>query len=51
MGERHPQWGQAAASLILANAGGSMSNYDGQDCDHRIKGGIFTNGTISLPMD
>jgi fructose-1,6-bisphosphatase/inositol monophosphatase family enzyme len=36
--------GQAAASLILRNAGGAMFNYDRTAYDHRVKGGIFTNG-------
>ena len=40
--------GQAAASLILANAGGSMVDYDRNEYDHRAKGGVFTNGRINL---
>ncbi len=40
--------GQAAASLILKNAGGGMWNYDQTDYDHRIKGGIFTNGKFEI---
>ncbi|MBN1649210.1 MAG: hypothetical protein JW874_14325 [Spirochaetales bacterium] len=38
--------GQAAASLILKNAGGSMYNYNKSEYDFRSKGGIFTNDTL-----
>jgi myo-inositol-1(or 4)-monophosphatase len=40
--------GQSAASLILANAGGSMWDYNGTDYNHKTKGGLFTNGKIKL---
>ena len=40
--------GQAAASLILRNAGGAVLNYDNREYDHRTKGGIFTNGRIEI---
>lgn len=40
--------GQAAASLILPNAGGSAMNYPSGEYDHHAKGGVFTNGQIDL---
>ncbi|MDP4182381.1 MAG: hypothetical protein Q8942_14985 [Bacillota bacterium] len=40
--------GQAAASLILKNAGGSLYNYDFSEYDHCKKGIIATNGKIDL---
>lgn len=40
--------GQAAAALILMNAGGRVLNYDFSDWDHRQKGIIATNGKIDL---
>ena len=40
--------GQAAASLILKNAGGNMINIDYNKYDHTQKGGFFTNGNINL---
>lgn len=40
--------GQAAAALILKNAGGQVLNYDFSDWDHRQKGIIATNGKIVL---
>lgn len=40
--------GQAAAALILKNAGGQVLNYDFSDWDHRQKGIIATNGKIDL---
>ncbi len=40
--------GQAAASLILKNAGGHCSNYDGSRYDHAAIGGVFTNGVIEI---
>ncbi|MBT3273554.1 MAG: hypothetical protein HN368_10380, partial [Spirochaetales bacterium] len=40
--------GQAAASLILKNAGGAMRNYIGSDYLHTERGGIFTNGRVGL---
>jgi len=42
--------GQAAASLILRNSGGAMFNYDQTDYDHRLKGGVFTNGVFGIEM-
>jgi len=38
--------GQAAAALILKNAGGQVYNYDYSEWDHRKKGIIATNGKI-----
>jgi len=40
--------GQAAASLILRNAGGALFNYGDAGYDHRVKGGIFTNGLFDI---
>jgi myo-inositol-1(or 4)-monophosphatase len=40
--------GQAAASLILKNAGGMMTNYDGTVYDVTSKGGVFTNGVLNI---
>lgn len=40
--------GQAAAGLILKNAGGHVFNYDFTDWNHRKKGIIGTNGKINL---
>lgn len=40
--------GQAAASLILANAGGKLLNYDRSEYNPEIKGGIFFNGRLLL---
>jgi myo-inositol-1(or 4)-monophosphatase len=42
--------GQAAASLILRHSGGAMFNYDDTEYDHRVKGGIFTNGHMEIEM-
>jgi fructose-1,6-bisphosphatase/inositol monophosphatase family enzyme len=38
--------GQAAAALILKNAGGQVFNYDFSNWDHRQKGIIATNGKL-----
>jgi fructose-1,6-bisphosphatase/inositol monophosphatase family enzyme len=43
--------GQAAASLILKNAGGKMINYDWSAYEVTSKGGIFTNGKIKYEPD
>lgn len=40
--------GQAAASLILKNAGGAMVNYDGAAYEPRVTGGVFTNGRLAV---
>lgn len=40
--------GQAAAALILKNAGGKVFNYDFSEWDHRQKGIVATNGVIDL---
>jgi myo-inositol-1(or 4)-monophosphatase len=37
-------FGQAAAALVLKNAGGTMYNYNKTDYDFSTKGGVFTNG-------
>ena len=38
--------GQAAASLILAKAGGVIRNYDLSDYDHRTTGAVAANATL-----
>ena len=40
--------GQAAASLILENAGGSMRDYNDRDYFPETKGGVFTNGRLKI---
>ena len=40
--------GQAAASLILKNAGGAMYDYLGTEYSASTKGGIFTNGNLQI---
>jgi len=40
--------GKSAASLILINAGGYISNYDSMDFDYKKKGHICSNGIIDL---
>ncbi len=40
--------GQAAASFILKNAGGYMTNYNNDKYDTTVIGGIFTNGLIKI---
>ncbi len=40
--------GQAAASLILKNAGGAMYDYPGTAYSASTKGGIFTNGKVQV---
>ena len=40
--------GQAAASLILKNAGGAMYDYPGTEYSISTKGGIFTNGKVQV---
>ena len=40
--------GQAAASLILKNAGGAMYDYSGSEYSVSTKGGIFTNGSVPV---
>ena len=40
--------GQAAAALILKNAGGQVFNYDFSDWVHQKKGIIATNGKVNL---
>lgn len=40
--------GQAAASLILKNAGGKMYNYDKTEYSSKIIGGIFLNNSLNI---
>lgn len=43
------QEGQAAAALILQQAGGALWNHDGSPYDHRVTGLVATNGVLELP--
>lgn len=40
--------GQAAASLILKNAGGTMWDYGERLYHHESKGGVFSNGSLDV---
>ena len=43
--------GHAAAALILANAGGTVSNYDFSAWDHRSRGIIASNGKLHRSLE